>query len=83
MGNTARQCILGLFQDSDSAGDLEDSKSTSGVILVHFRKQNICAKKLDVQETKSVSHSSTEAEVVSLDSGLRMDESQLSSLGFW
>ena len=28
-GNTAQQYRLGLFQDSDFAGDLEDSKSTS------------------------------------------------------
>ena len=28
--NTVKQCRLGLFQDSDFAGDLEDSKSTSG-----------------------------------------------------
>ena len=33
VGNTAQQCRLGLFQDSDFAGDLEDSKSTSGEIL--------------------------------------------------
>ena len=26
VGNTAKQCRLGLFQDSDIAGDLEDSK---------------------------------------------------------
>ena len=31
--NTAKQCKLGLFQDSDFAGDLEDSKSTSGGTL--------------------------------------------------
>ena len=30
VGNTAKQCRLGLFQDSDFAGDLVDSKSTSG-----------------------------------------------------
>ena len=30
VGNTANQCRLALFQDSDFAGDLEDSKSTSG-----------------------------------------------------
>ena len=30
VGNTAKQCRLGLFQDSDFAGDLEDSKSASG-----------------------------------------------------
>ena len=28
VGNTAKPCRLGLFQDSDFAGDLEDSKST-------------------------------------------------------
>ena len=27
VGNTAQQCRLGLFQDSDFAGDLEDSKN--------------------------------------------------------
>ena len=33
VGNTAKQCRLGLFQDSDFAGDLEDSKSTSAGTL--------------------------------------------------
>ena len=33
VGNTAKQCRLGLFQDSDFAGYLEDSKSTSGGTL--------------------------------------------------
>ena len=45
VGNTAQQCRLGLFQDSDFAGD---SKSTSGGILCIF---GVCSKKLDVQET--------------------------------
>ena len=36
VGNTAKQCRLGLFQDSDFAGDLEDSKSTSGGTLCVF-----------------------------------------------
>ena len=36
VGNTAKQCRLGLFQDSDIAGDLEDSKSTSGGTLCVF-----------------------------------------------
>ena len=30
VGNTAKQCRLGLFQDCDFAGDFEDSTSTSG-----------------------------------------------------
>ena len=50
VGNTSKQCRLGLFQDSDFAGDLEDSKSTSGC-LVHYRKSHVCANQLDVQET--------------------------------
>ena len=36
VGDTAKQCRLGLFQDSDFAGDLEDSKSTSGGTLCIF-----------------------------------------------
>ena len=51
VGNTAKQCRLGLFQDSDFAGDLEDSKSTSGGTLCNFRKSYFCSNKLDVQET--------------------------------
>ena len=48
VGNTAKQCRLGLFQDSDFAGDLEDSKSTSGGTLCFFWKSYICSNKLDV-----------------------------------
>ena len=40
-GNTAKQCRLGLFQDSDFAGDLEDSKSTSGGTLCVFGRSLI------------------------------------------
>ena len=36
VGSTAQQCRLGLFQDSDFAGDVEDSKSTSRGILCIF-----------------------------------------------
>ena len=36
VGNTAKQCRLGLFQVSDFAGDLEYSKSTSGGTLCIF-----------------------------------------------
>ena len=36
VGCTAKQCRLGLFQDSDFAGDLEDSKSTSGEFCAHL-----------------------------------------------
>ena len=51
VGSTAQQCRLGLFQDSDFAGDLEDSQVNIRRNSVHFRKPHVCAKKLDVQET--------------------------------
>ena len=37
VGRTAQKCRLGLFQDAVFAGDLEDSKTTSGGILCIFR----------------------------------------------
>ena len=48
VGNTAKQCRLGLFQDSAFAGDLEDSKCTSGGTLCVVWKSYICSNKLDV-----------------------------------
>ena len=39
------------FQDSDFAGDLEDSNSTSGGSLCVFGKSYVCSNQLDVQET--------------------------------
>ena len=48
VGNTAKQCKLGLFQDSDFAGDLEDSKSTSEGTLCVFWKSYVCSNQLDV-----------------------------------
>ena len=43
VGNTAKPCRLGLFQDSYFAGDLEDSKSTSGGTLCVFWKSYVCS----------------------------------------
>ena len=51
VGNMEKHCWLVLFQDSDFAGDLEDSESTSRGVLCIFWKQNICPSQLDVQET--------------------------------
>ena len=73
MGNTAEQCRLGLFQDSDFAGDLEDSKSTSGGLLCIFGSQTFVPISWMCKKQISVSHRSTEAEIISLDARLRMD----------
>ena len=73
VGNTTQQCRTGLFQDSDFAGDLEDSKSTSGGLLCIFGSRTIVPISWMCKKQTSVSHSSTEAELISLDAGLRMD----------
>ena len=71
--NTAKQCRLGLFQDSDFAGDLEDSKSTSGGTLCVFGSHTFVPVSWMCKKQTSVSHSSTESEIISLDTGLRLD----------
>ena len=73
MGNTAKQCGLGLFQNSDFAGDLEDSKSTSGGTLCVFGSHTFVPISWMCKKQTSVSHSSTESEIISLDTGLRLD----------
>ena len=70
--HTAKQCRLGLFQDSDFAGDLEDSKSTSGGILCIFGSRTFVPVSWMCKKQTSVSHSSTGDEVISLDAGLWM-----------
>ena len=73
VGNTAKQCRLGLFQDSDFAGDLEDSKSTSGGTLCIFGSHTFVPISWMCEKRTSVSHSLTESEIISLDAGLRLD----------
>ena len=72
MGNTAKQCRLGLFQDSDFAGDLEVPKSTSGGTLFVLGSQKFVPRSWMCKKQTSVSHSSTESEIISLDTGLRL-----------
>ena len=81
MGNTAKQCRLGLFQDSDFAGDLDDSKSTSGGTLCIFGSHTLVPISWMCKKQTSVSHSSTESEIISLDTGLRLDG--LPALELW
>ena len=81
VGNTAKQCRLGLFQDSDFAGDLEDSKSTSGGTLCIFGSHTFVPISWMCKKQTSVSHSSTESEIISLDTGLRLDG--LTALELW
>ena len=89
--NTAQQCGSRLFQDCDFAGDLEDSKSTSGGLLCIFGSHTFVPMSRMCKKQTSVSRRSTEAEVISLDAGSRMDgckfthgwNSQLLTFGIW
>ena len=64
VGSTAKQCRLELFQDSDFAGDLEDSKSTSGGTLCIFGSHTFVPISWMCKKQTSVSHSSTELEII-------------------
>ena len=61
------------FQGSDFAGDLKDSKSTSGGTLCVFGSHTFVPISWMCKKQTSVSHSSTESEIISLDTGLRLD----------
>ena len=58
---------LDCFEDADFAGDLPDSKSTSGGVLCFFGSHT------SVQLGGPVRNCSTESEVILLDAGLRLD----------
>ena len=67
--NTAQHCRLGSFQDSDCAGDLEDSKSTARSVLCISGSRTFVPVSWMCKKQTSVS----ESEIISLDAGLRMD----------
>ena len=56
VGNTAQHCRLGLFQDSDFAGDIQDSKSTSGGVLCIFGRRTFVPISWMCKKQSSVSH---------------------------
>ena len=78
---TAMQSRLRPFQDSDFAGDLENPKSTSGGTLCIFGSHAFVAVSWMCKKQTAVSHSSTESEIISLDTGLRLDG--LPALELW
>ena len=55
------------------AGGLEDSKSTSGGTLCVFASHTFVPISSMCKKQTSVSHSSTESEIIPLDAGLRLD----------
>ena len=73
VGDNAEDCKLMLFCDASFAGDLVGSKSTSGMILVIVGPRTFVPITWFVKKQGAVSHSSAEAEVISLDAGLRLE----------
>ena len=73
VGNKASECKLMLFCDASFAGDLKDSKSTSGSLLCIVGSHTFCPITWLCKKQGAVSHSSTEAEIIALDTGLRID----------
>ena len=61
--------------------DLEDSKSTSGGTLCIFGSHTFAPISWMCKKQTAVSHSSTESEIISLDTGLRLDG--LPALELW
>ena len=81
VGNTAKQCRLELSEDSDFARDLEDSKFLCGGTLCIFGSHTFFPTSWTCKKQTAVSLSSTESEIISLYTGLRLDG--LPALEYW
>ena len=67
VGNRLQMRVL--FQDTNFADDLNNLKSTSGVVLCIFGSHTSVSFSWTCKKYTEVSHSSTEAEIISLDAG--------------
>ena len=70
-------------QESDFAGDLEDTKSISGGILCIFGSHTFVPKSWMCNKQTSVCHSSTDAEIFPLTQAYGWTASQLWIFGIW
>ena len=77
----AQHCQL-FFQDSDFAGVLENSESSSVKVFCIFGSRTFVPISWMCKKQTSVSHSSTESEIISFDAGLRMDGFFVLDVGF-
>ena len=73
VGDHLADCILVLFCDAGFAGDLKDSKSTGGSFCFLLGKNTCVPLSWACKKQGAVSHSSTEAEIITLDMGLRTE----------
>lgn len=80
-GNKASECKFMLLYDASFAGDLKDSKSTPGPLLCLVGTRTSCPITQMCKKQRAISHSSIEAETISLYVGLRLDG--LPAMSLW
>ena len=73
VGEPPSKCNLVLFSDAGFAGDLRDSKSTSGGFLCLLGPSTYVPINWLCKKETAVSHSTSESEVIALDAGARME----------
>ena len=81
VGDEAKDIKLALFTDASFAIDQRDSKSTSGIFLYLVGPRTFVPITWACKKQTCVSHSSTEAEIVALDAGIRMEG--IPAMVFW
>ena len=81
VGDSPDKCSICMFCDASFAGDLKDSKSTSGGVLCLVGPNTFVILNWLCKKQGAVSHSTSEAEIISLDAGCRMEA--LPALMLW
>ena len=81
MGDAADQCHVLAYCDASFADDLQTSKSTSGLFIAIVGPNTFVPITNFAKRQASVSHSTTESEMVSLEEGLRSEA--LPIITFW
>ena len=81
VGDPMDKLKLAVYSDASFAGDLKDSRSTTGGVLCLVGENTFVPLSWICKKQGSVSHSSTEAEVVALDTMVRMEG--LPTLHLW
>lgn len=77
----AENCCIVMFTDASFAGDLRDSKATSGIFVAIIGPNTFVPISWICKKQGAVSHSSAEAEIISLEFGVRTEG--LPMLGLW
>ena len=80
-GNSIEDISLAVYSDASFAGETGDSKSTTGGALCLVGTRSFVPLNWICKKQGAVSHSSTEAEIIGLDTMLRMEG--LPALSLW